>query len=267
MSNKQFLVICRVGDNSLHKEWISNPNRNFDLFLSYFGSAQDKYKADAEFYEEVKGPKWPILHKIIVEHKELISRYDAVWLPDDDISMSTDSINRMFNLFAGLQLKLAQPALTLDSYVIYKELIVSRGSIARHVNFVEVMAPLFSKACLLEIQHTFGQSTSGWGLDRLWPILLDYQDMAVLDATPMIHTRPLGGELYKNNDLSPRKDVMKLANMYPQYNLSTRHKPNKFRLFSTIKVAYRSPWLARAVARLTRKRNKIRYEGSPRFGQ
>jgi hypothetical protein len=267
MSHKQFMIICRVGDNSLHKEWITNTHRNFDLFISYYGDTKDKYKNDADYYEEVKGPKWPILSAIVHEHAELISRYDAVWFPDDDISMSTESICRMFNLFAGLSLKLGQPALTLDSHVAHKELIVAEATIARHVNFIEVMAPIFSRATLKELQHTFSQSTSGWGLDFLWPVLLKYQGMAIMDATPMIHTRPLGGNLYKLNTLSPRDDIENLKTLYPHLNLSKRHLPNKFHFYSTVKMNRRSQFFARLVARITRARNKVKYARSSRFGE
>ncbi len=46
-NRKKYLVICRVGDNSLHKEWL-NPveYKNFDLFLDYFGSEDNRYSED-----------------------------------------------------------------------------------------------------------------------------------------------------------------------------------------------------------------------------
>lgn len=266
--NRQFLVICRVGDKSLHRQWIADDNRNFDLYLSYFGDTAGKYKNDAEFYDETKGPKWPILYKIIMENQELVKRYDAVWFPDDDIAMPTQSIKRMFNLFSALGLNLGQPALSLDSYVAHKELIVKQNSLARHINFIEVMAPIFSQDCLEQLQHTFGQSASGWGLDFLWPILLNHQGMALLDATPMIHTRPLGGDLYKNNEMSPRKDIENLAKLYPHLNISNTHKIHKihkFQFFSNIRINYHPKSLARLVAQITRKKNKITYNKSARF--
>lgn len=265
MSGKQFLVICRVGDNSLHKEWIAEKNRNFDLYLSYFGDTPDKYKSDAEFYDETKGPKWPILHRIVMEQQELIERYDAVWFPDDDLSISTQNICQMFNLFAGLTLKLGQPALTLESHVAHKELIVAKNSLARYVNFIEIMAPIFSRDCLKELQHTFSQSTSGWGLDFLWPVLLNYKDMALIDATPMTHTKPLGGALYTNNQMLPRNDIENLKILYPNLNLSKRHPPNKFHFYSTIKNIQRPIFMARIVARITRKRNKVKYLKTQRY--
>lgn len=263
---RQFLVICRVGDKSLHPEWIAGPQRNFDLYISYFGDSPGRYRTDSDYYEEVKGPKWPIINRIIEENPNLFQRYDAIWLPDDDLAMGTSQINRMFNLFAGLGFDLAQPALTVDSHVIYKELIAQPDVIARYTNFVEIMAPIFSRKCFDQLKHTFGQSTSGWGLDHLWPVLLSYQNIGVIDCTPVIHTRPLGGELYKNNAMSPRDDILTVAAQYPDLNISPEHEPNKFRVYSAIKIKLRAPYWARVVARIQKKLNKRRYERTPRYG-
>lgn len=265
-SRRQFLVICRVGDKSLHPQWIAESRRNFDLYISYFGDSPGKYHADADYYEEVKGPKWPVIHRIIEENPGLMSQYDAIWIPDDDLSISTSQINRMFNIFSGLGFDLAQPALTADSHVIYKELIALPGVIARYINFVEIMAPIFSQKCFVQLKHTFGQSTSGWGLDNLWPVLLEYRNIGVIDCTPVIHTRPLGGELYKNNVMSPHDDILFVAAQYPELNISPKHKPNKFRVYSVVRIKLRTAYWARVTARIQKKLNKKRYENTSRYG-
>lgn len=36
----RYLIIARVGDNSLHPTWINSEKRNFDLFISYFGNEE-----------------------------------------------------------------------------------------------------------------------------------------------------------------------------------------------------------------------------------
>lgn len=265
-SQRQFLVICRVGDKSLHPEWLSGTHRNFDIYVSYFGDTPGRYRDESDYYEEVKGPKWPIIDKIVKGNPELISQYDAIWVPDDDLAIETSQINRMFNLFAGFGFDLAQPALTADSHVIYKELIACPDALVRYVNFVEIMAPIFSQRCFNQLKHTFSQSASGWGLDYLWPLLLNYKNIGVIDCTPVIHTRPLGGELYKNNAMSPRDDILKVADQYPEFNISPQHKPNKFRIYSTIRVKLRAPYWARVAARIQKKLNKKRYECTARYG-
>ncbi|MCG9728311.1 hypothetical protein L1D44_00355 [Shewanella sp. Isolate13] len=235
---KKFLIIARVGDNSLHPHWLENATPNFDLFLSYFGDKPNHYQAEATYYEQVKGGKWPMIHKLIEANWAIIAQYEAVWLPDDDILADAHTINKMFSLFDGFDLELAQPALTLDSYFSHSSLLRQPNSILRYSNFVEVMVPIFSANTLLKLKESFGQSPSGWGLDALWPHLIDNKGLkkiAVIDATPVIHTRPVGGELYKlNPELSPSKDAAQLQSLYPQFNISRRHAPNKFKVFSQI---------------------------------
>ncbi|WP_299804450.1 DUF707 domain-containing protein [uncultured Shewanella sp.] len=235
---KKYLVIARVGDNSLHPRWLENAAPNFDLFLSYFGDKPNHYQAEATYYEQVKGGKWPIIHKLIENNWAFISQYDAVWLPDDDIMTDANTINKMFSLFDGFGLALAQPALTMDSYFSHSSLLRQPNSVLRYSNFVEVMVPVFSANALQALKGTFAQSPSGWGLDALWPHLIenkDFKNIAVIDATAVIHTRPVGGELYKlNPELSPARDAEQLQSLYPQFNISRRHAPNKFKVFSQI---------------------------------
>ncbi|WP_233081200.1 hypothetical protein [Rheinheimera soli] len=81
----------------------------------------------------------------------------------------------------------------------------------------------------------------GWGLDNLWPLLLDNSNkrkIAVLDAVTVVHTRPLGGELYKKNpELSPERDVEKLIQQYSDLFISRRSFKNKFRIYATANLA------------------------------
>lgn len=233
--DKRFLVVARVGDNSLHSEWLKGASPNFDLFLSYFGDHAEKYKEQADFYEQQKGGKWPKIGEIVEQYWELISTYDAVWFPDDDLLASSATINQMFSLFNGHQLSLAQPALSLQSFYTFPALLQKPNYHLRYVNFVEVMAPIISRDALAQLKHTFAQSPSGWGLDSLWPKLIDNSTLdkiAIIDETPITHTRPVGGELYKKNpELSPKNDVAALAKTYSKLNIQRRAYENRFRVY------------------------------------
>lgn len=257
---RPFLIICRAGDKSLHAKWLNTPSRNYDVFISYFGDQIDKYKDTVDFFEAQKGPKWPILHELIERHWELVSGYQAVWLPDDDIDMSPDKIQQMFNLFAGLTFDVAQPALTYNSYVAHRHLLVKTGVIARKVNFVEVMAPLFNIKSLSQLKVTFSQSVSGWGLDVLWPKLIPDAQFGILDSTPMFHTRPLGGELYKKNNLSTEVDMQALSGLYPQFDIRLAAPSSKFRIYTEICQAPRlSDGLARIKGIIQNRLNTYKY--------
>ncbi len=212
------LIVLRAGDASLHREWIAGPQRDFDLFISYYGSNPGRWQADADFYEQRSGPKWPCLADVLSEHRQLIDRYDAIWLPDDDLSADMDGINRMFAFFCAHRLCLAQPALTRNSYHTWNTLLQDPDCHLRFTRFVEVMAPIFSRDALRVCAPTFAESRSGWGLDWVWPTLCEREGLdgiAIIDATPVRHTRPVGGELYKNHrDLDPQADARRVVRKY-----------------------------------------------------
>ncbi len=217
--SRRNLVIVRMGDRSLHPHWIAGPGRNFDLFLSYFGDDPERHRGDGEYFESRKGLKWPAIHDLLQENPELLKRYDVFWLPDDDLMATTDTINRMFDLFRGFALSLAQPALTRDSYYGWPLTLQDSRYYLRFTQFVEVMAPIFDITALESCRATFGESKSGWGLDFVWPKLCGRgrsDSIAIIDATPVKHTRPLGGgERYRNNkQLSPVDDWQQVQTKY-----------------------------------------------------
>lgn len=237
----RFLIIARVGDRSLHPHWLDGATPQFDLYLSYFGDEPDKYREQAQYYEQVKGGKWPVLAQIIANNPSFTERYDAIWMPDDDLLIDAHQINRMFYFFMAFELDLAQPALSLDSYFSHSSLLKPNvNSLLRYVNFIEVMAPIFSNSSLETLKHTLFESPSGWGLDNLWPNLLTnpHKDkIATIDAVTVVHTRPVGGDLYKNNpELSPLRDVEKLEAKYQDLDIRRSARKNKFHVFGQISL-------------------------------
>ena len=206
------LVVVRAGDGSLHRAWLTGGEpRDFDCFVSYYGAAPGMHADAADFLENRPGPKWPGLAALLADHTDLVSRYDAVWFPDDDLAITTAAIDRMFAFFHAYALDLAQPALTRDSPHTWSTLLQEPGCHLRYGGFVEAMAPIFSRAALERCAPTFSESASGWGLDWLWPVVCrahGLRRIAVIDATPVRHTRPVGGELYRNHpELDPRADA------------------------------------------------------------
>jgi Protein of unknown function (DUF707) len=192
--------------------------RDFDLLISYYGKTEGKHRESAEYYEMRPGPKWPCIGELLAENAPLIDQYDAFWFPDDDLEASTANINRMFAFFHAYEMALAQPALTRDSYFTWSNLLQEPEYQIRFVRFVEVMAPIFDRAALKSCLKTFTESRSGWGLDWLWPQLCGkgrHDKIGIIDAAPVKHTRPLGGDLYKNNpDMDPSRDEQAILQRY-----------------------------------------------------
>jgi hypothetical protein len=212
------LVVLRAGDRSLHGAWLAGGRRDFDVFISYFGRTPGRHADGADYYEMRAGPKWPCIADLVREYAPTIARYECVWFPDDDLATDGDTIDRMFAFFHAFRLSLAQPALTRDSYCTWRTLLQDPQCHLRFNRFVEIMAPMFSREALRVCAPSFAESPSGWGLDWLWPKLCQQAGldrMAVIDATPVRHTRPCGGELYaRHPEMDPREDARRILRKY-----------------------------------------------------
>jgi hypothetical protein len=120
--------------------------------------------------------------------------YDYIWLPDDDIYADQETINRLFAIARELGLELFAPALHESSHYAHFITMKNHSFFGRWVGFVEIMIPGFSRTALERLLPTLDETETGWGwgLDSLWPKLLDYRNIAIIDGTAVIHTRPVG---------------------------------------------------------------------------
>ena len=198
---RQNLVIVRAGDGSLHPEWLAgegSESRNWDIIVNYFGNDPDKYRGGDVVRIDSKGPKWPALYELIRNNTELIGGYARVWLPDDDLRCVCSDVNRLFEIFETEKLELAQPSLRPNSYVSHMVTLHNPRFHLRYTNFIEVMAPLFTRDSLEKLLPTFNDGMSGWGLDYAWPQLLGPggSRVAIIDDVQVLHTRPVGAANY-----------------------------------------------------------------------
>ncbi len=201
--NRRNLVIVRAGNASLHPQWLAGTrDRSWDLLVNYFGDDPDKYKDQDIVRIDSKGPKWPALKALIEDHRDLVNRYDYVWLPDDDIACTASDINKLFEIARAEKLALCQPALTLNSYFTWGVTLKPLFTRLRYTNFVEIMVPCFEREFLLRCLPTMADNMSGFGLDFVWPKMLGKSagkgasGTAIVDAVSVTHTRPLGGPNY-----------------------------------------------------------------------
>ena len=212
------LVVLRCGDKSLHPNWV-NQHSNFDVILSYFG---DSIKYDLSHIKHVhyfKGSKWEGLFDFFKKNISLWKGYDYIWLPDDDLDTNATNLNEYFLINHKYKFALSQPALTTNSYFTHPMLLQVSSFIYRNTNFVEVMAPCFSKDAFQKCWETFSENKSGWGLDTLWPEILKGENIGVIDQYPIHHTRPVGiaGNGTGDSNISPIEEV-KLV--FKKYKLS-----------------------------------------------
>lgn len=212
---KPYLIVVRAGDNSLHEKWLTGAP-DFDLVVSYYGQKPERFARDGVRVVHQSGPKWPGLAAFLAQNPSLSDRYRYVWFPDDDLDVDCETINRFFRLVDEKGFGLAQPALLRKSY--FSHTITLQGWLCdyRLTNFVEIMAPCFSVDVLRALQWTFTENTSGWGLEWLWMHYAERNGvaMAIVDSTPVFHTRPVGSAGSGGALESPRAEWRRLMEKY-----------------------------------------------------
>jgi len=188
------LTLARVGRNSLHRSWLDpGKPRDWDLYLCPFQEILPQTDLDCTVGKVIPGPKWEGLKKLL-NGWDGWREYDYIWLPDDDIFTTQDTVSAMFDAARALRFNLFAPALDETSHYAHYITMRNQGFFARRVGFVEIMVPGFSRAALEKLLPTLDLTTTGWGwgLDTLWPKLLDYTGLGTIDGLPVFHTRPVG---------------------------------------------------------------------------
>jgi hypothetical protein len=188
------LVLARVGAHSLHRRWIgTDASRNWDLRLVPYQPVGDQADLDCVVGDVVPGPKWTGLREAL-RAWDGWRDYDAVWMPDDDLDTTAEDIDLLFDVAAGAGLDLFAPALDDASHYAHFDTRRNPRFFGRWTGFVEIMMPGFSRAALERLLPTLDESETGWGwgLDSVWPKLLGYRDVGVVDAVAVTHTRPVG---------------------------------------------------------------------------
>lgn len=124
----------------------------------------------------------------------VLRRYDAIAVIDDDIVPAT-SWSAIFELFHRTGARVAQPALTPDSPWSHEITVQQPALSYRWTTFVEVQCPIL-RADVIEAYLAPALAYEfNWGLESFWSHheLAAGRLLAILDATPVHHTRPVVG--------------------------------------------------------------------------
>lgn len=245
---KRLIVLC-AGDTSLHQRthqhWTQS-TREYDVAIIYYGSTSAKireYKREADWFCQQSGPKWTLVRDFLVSQTHLWVRYDFVAFPDDDLDVSVQQWNDLFEMGTAYDLDLYQPSLVDNGadYIKHTLLVSQPQNILRYVNFVEIMTPILSRRALQRAVSkrilTDTHLRSGWGVDYALPQTIlphhkydcspdhpanrnTYQ-VAVIDAVAIVHTKPLShtadakkSSFYKTFQIDPEKEMQYFLQTY-----------------------------------------------------
>lgn len=206
------LVILPIGNKSLTNQW--RGERNFDLWtFKYDKSNIEDLYADKTF--EVPLFKYHAIRYLIKSQD--ISQYDYIWLPDDDLEISTENVNDIFNIAKEHNLMLGQVSVA-GNLTWHWYLRQNKKYTLRRTNFVEVMCPFFSNDFLHQCLDTFNQNLSSYGLDVEWSFRTDIGRTAIIDKFSVNHIREVySGKLYdklKEVPVNPSEELKVIFNKF-----------------------------------------------------
>lgn len=224
------LVAVRAGKSSLHPMWLQGPaERHWDMIVSvYDPDARFEPRDDVQIIVQ-PGGKWDGLYALFAG-SDLLSRYEYIWLPDDDIAASSEDINALFAAMQKYGLDVAQPSLTRDSYFTHFACMQCPGFTLRYTNYVETMVPCLRAALLTKVLDDFRDTMSGWGLDPVWCRLSDdpRYKAAILDSVAVRHTRPLGKVLRGKMAEHGRSPEAEQEALRARYGVGKRVRPLQY---------------------------------------
>lgn len=223
MPTRRNLVISAVGDESVHETWLSQePARSFDVALIYFGDRIGRYANQAEHYEEQKGIKYRLIYEFFTKHHNIASQYDLIWCPDDDIACDTKSINRFFGLMNKYNLQIAQPSIR-EGECDFQALHQHKDYLLRYTRYVEIMCPAFTREAIQRVRPTFVENTSAWGIDWVWANFYGKQQVGVIDAVGVHHTRPVrAGGVHRELDSQGVDPEAEFDTVLKKYHIRNR---------------------------------------------
>ena len=221
VSNKKNLVFTSAGNNTKFHELWTQDNRNYDIWVIYYGDNENifkLYKNKVDFIEKRKGSKFQNFDYVYKKYRNKIDLYDRFFIVDDDIIMNTNDINEIFDISKKYDLWLCAPTFKTDgsskiSWPLTKN---KKNSLLRYTNFVEVNTPILNKSSLHKLMNKYDNKLIGWGIDHLYSWILindknfDKKKIALIDKIQCInpHDKAKNGrELKKIKNADYRENI------------------------------------------------------------
>ena len=188
--NFRSLIFTSAGDNSNLNKWLEG-NRQFDLWISYYGNKEGAFENDCDYYLARKDDKFGAMHFCYENWKDILDQYDAIMVADDDIILDANDLNNLFSIQKEHDLFALQPAFNpvgKISHSITREMPFSH---IRFTSFIEMTCPLFRKDKLYAFLENFDPKLTGWGTDWWFLHVIgnnsENKAIAVVDSIPCVN--------------------------------------------------------------------------------
>lgn len=165
-----------------------------------------------------RGYKWQLAMRHL--HPDVVAKYDYIFLWDDDLAVGDFDAQRFVKIMAKNFLTMAQPSITSPHDIAHgitqcRELtsLLSDENgerydvVGRMTNFVEVMAPVFSREGWREFySYLVPENKSGYGYDYI-PLARK----GIIDVMPVVHTRAV--QSYADESFQEMEEFFKLTGL------------------------------------------------------
>ncbi len=211
---RDYLVFCSTNHGKAEAELFGG-DRLFDVALhdysSWVGTEVGTFRQGEYWFPFPKYEKFEAAAEVI----PALPSYKYYAFLDDDLSISTDALNRLFQVGNALKLDLYQPALTKTSFSSHPHLYEDKWARCpiKEVPFVEIMCPFFSKDALDKCLPTFNINSSAWGLDiYMWP---ERAQGYLINNIPIGHYRQPGrrGRVLRSG-LTPHQELWIMTKIF-----------------------------------------------------
>jgi len=240
---RKFLLYSSVGDLSkFPKYWLSGKGRNFDIWISFYGDRTDHgFEKHVDKYFVNRNYKFPNFYDVYKKHYDIIKKYDAVFLIDDDIIIKTQQIRLLFQIIMELDLWVMQPAFNDKSLMYWETNRQISNSFMHYTNFVEINTPIFSKYALEKFMAVYDPELLSTGID-FWctrTLGIDVKDKyAVIDAITCENPT----NLKKTGTETKNREIHKYISETTKFNswdiVSKKHGIEKFvpKIYKTVPI-------------------------------
>ena len=240
------LVFTSAGDHANLRGWLSG-RRDFDLWITYYGDRENPYLDCSDYAMVRKGGKFPNLHHAYQNYRSILSRYDSIFVMDDDLLIDGNAISRLFEVRRRYDLWLLQPAFDPRGKISHRITRARPFRTLRYANFVEVTCPLFRADKLDAFLQQYDPSLIGWGVDwwfceSLGPAI--ERRVAIVDAITCLNphdaTKSGRREIDQLQDVPGR--MQSWQRIKQAYHLNYDQRPQT--VFATVPA----PWTPRTLA-------------------
>ena len=163
-SGRHNLVYTSAGDHHNVHQWVAD-RPDFDVWVTYYGERADPELPPVQRLDRSKGSKFQNLHRVWRRQRRTLASYEKVFVLDDDIRLSTGSINRLFRCLDETGVRVLQPAFDPRGKISHPITRARAGTRFRRVDFVEVGVALFRAEHLWRFLEVYDPRLPCMGID------------------------------------------------------------------------------------------------------